>query len=178
MIPTSFTAIRWDCGRDFIRGGEWVDRIFRLEWVSESARSLDLAGAGADGASIGAIAGCSMAAVGTHFTVVRSMTATRTSTADIVARGHMLAAIAEPGDLPAAEAVDLLGAEIEAERQPEVTRERGRVLSVELAGAEMRADFRREDNPALADRTAEAAATWVVAVAATAAAEAGDSQAG
>src|SRR5258708_7971749 len=134
MIPSWFTDIRWDCGRDFIRGGEWVDRIFRLERVSGSARSLDLAGAGADGASIGAIAGCSMAAVDMRFTVVRSMTATRTFTADIAAQGLMLAAIAERVDLlagavdmPATEAADSGRA---AARRPEVTRERGRVPSV------------------------------------------------
>ena len=120
---------------------------------------MDLAGAGADGASIGAIAGCSMAAVDMRFTVVRSMTAMRTFMAAIVERGRMPAATAERGDLPAAEAVVSLGAEREAERQLEVTRERGRAPSAELAAAEMRADFRREDNPALADRTAEAAGT-------------------
>lgn len=132
-----------------------------------------MAGAGADGASIGAIAGCSTAAVDMHFTVVRFMTAMRTFMADIVARGRMLAVIAERVDLPAAEGVDSLGAEREAGRQLEVTRERGRVPSADLAAAEMRADFRRGDNPALADRVA--AAGTQVAVAATVAAEAGDS---
>jgi hypothetical protein len=111
-----------------------------------------------------------MAAVDMRFTVVRSMIATRTFTADIAARGLMLAAIAERVDLlagavdmPATEAADSPRAGRAAAHQPEVTRVRVRALSAAIAAAEMLADFRREDNPALADRTAVAGTQAVAA---------------
>jgi hypothetical protein len=66
--------IRWDIGRDFIRGGESVAR-FHSELDTASVHFLDSDGVGADGDLIGATEGCSMADIRTHFGAMLSMTA-------------------------------------------------------------------------------------------------------
>jgi hypothetical protein len=68
-----------DTGRGSIPGGA-VALIFHSELDSESARSLDLAGAGADGDLIGAAGDCCMAAGPMRFGATRFMTVTPSRT--------------------------------------------------------------------------------------------------
>lgn len=97
-----------------------------------------------------------------RITAIRSMTEMNIFTAGIAARGRMLAGIAGRGDSRAAGNVVLTEGESEAELQQEVTRGRGRARSTDIAVAEMRADSRRAEEPALVGAVTVVAVTQAV----------------
>lgn len=112
MTHSSSTVTRWDCGRASTPGGELAVRIYLSASGLASAHSLDLAGVGMDGASIGVEAISAMEAAVMAFTVTHSTIVMLTSTVITEDSRLMAAAIAARGDLlppDVAPAVHVLG---------------------------------------------------------------------